>query len=76
MVHRSTKVRPFYSLGWTGRHEPVPLGSPLEGIALTSDVRSCGTWQTVGIFNGPVPSRLPIAATRDVAAVGSRGGTR
>ncbi|MCB0895000.1 MAG: DUF4865 family protein [Nocardioides sp.] len=60
---------PFYSWVGPGGMNQFLFGSPLEGIRADFGRPIVRTWQTVGVFNGPVPSRLPIAATRDVAAV-------
>ncbi|WP_395695656.1 DUF4865 family protein [Nocardioides sp.] len=60
---------PFYSWARSGGMNQFLFGPPFEGIRADFGRPVVRTWQTVGAFNGPVPSRLPIAATRDIAAI-------
>jgi hypothetical protein len=60
---------PFYLWSGPGGMNQFLFGPPFEGIRADFGRPVVRTWQAAGVFNGPAPSQLPIAATRDIAAI-------
>ncbi|HEU5036670.1 MAG TPA: DUF4865 family protein [Nocardioides sp.] len=60
---------PFYLWAGQAGMNRFLFGPPFEGIRADFGRPTVRTWRTIGVFDGASPSRLPIAATRDIVAV-------